>query len=117
MSEALKTHPKTLPRTPSDFLKWEATNQTRAAVAAAPGTKAGTFVAYPARAGKKLLALTDEQDGKVIVQTHNCVIDLSLVDATAAKAGGSKSTIASLLEDGDVYGIVYKNVPVDPAAS
>ena len=41
----------------SDFLKYEATPQTRVAVAADTGTKAGKFVEYPLR-GKKLLALT-----------------------------------------------------------
>ena len=100
MSEAQKTHPETLPHTPSDFLKWEATNQTRVAVAASPGTKAGTFVAYPARAGKKLLALTDEQDGKVLVQPHNCIIDLSLVPEAAVNAAASSGkNLAGLQAD------------------
>lgn len=58
----------------SDFLKYEATPQTRVAVAADAGTKAGKFVEYPLR-GKKLLALTDEADGKVIIQPFNCIID------------------------------------------
>ena len=48
----------------SDFLKYEATPLTRVAIAASQGTKAGTFVKFPLRSEFKLLALTDEADGK-----------------------------------------------------
>ena len=44
----------------SDFLKYEATPQTRVAITASQGTKAGTFVSFPLRSEFKLLALTDE---------------------------------------------------------
>ena len=84
-----KTTAETLGRVVGDFLKWEVTPLTRAKVAAAKGTKAGTFVDYAPRAGKKLLALTDEQDGIVIVQPHNCIIDLTLVADAAVKAAAS----------------------------
>ena len=84
-----KTTAETLGRVVGDFLKWEATPLTRTPVAAAKGTKAGTFVDYAPRAGKKLLALTDEQDGIVIVQPHNCIIDLTLVADAAVKAAAS----------------------------
>ena len=50
------------------FLKYEATPLTRVAVTAPKGTKAGTFVDAPLRDGKKLLALTDEADGTVLVR-------------------------------------------------
>ena len=50
-----KTNPQTLGPTTGAFIKYEATQLTRVAVSAAKGTKAGTFVDYPLRAGKKLL--------------------------------------------------------------
>lgn len=111
MSE-LKTNPQTLGNTAGDYLKWEATPLTRTAVAAAPGTRAGTFVDYPARSGKKLLALTDEADGKVLVQPHNCIIDLSQVAEAAVNGASAGKTLAALKADGDPYGIVYTGTPV-----
>ncbi|MFC3873118.1 oxaloacetate decarboxylase alpha chain [Neisseria musculi] len=116
MSEQ-KTNPQTLPPLAGDYLKWEATHLTRVAVAADTGTKAGTFVDYPARSGKKLLALTDEQDGKVLVQPHNCIIDLSLVSDAAVNAASSGGNLAGLQADGDPYGIVYIGTPVAAAQS
>ena len=107
-----KTTAETLGRVVGDFLKWEATPLTRAKVAAAKGTKAGTFVDYAPRAGKKLLALTDEQDGIVIVQPHNCIIDLTLIAAAAVKAAASAGgNLDGLKADGDPYGIVYTGTP------
>ena len=112
MSEQ-KTNPQTLGASIGDYLKWEATPLTRAVVTAGAGTKAGTFVDHPARSGKKLLALTDEQDGKVLVQPHNCIIDLSLVPEAAVKADASSGkNLAGLQADGDPYGIVYIGTPV-----
>ena len=107
-----KTTAETLGRVVGDFLKWEATPLTRTPVAAAKGTKAGTFVDYAPRAGKKLLALTDEQDGIVIVQPHNCIIDLTLVADAAVKAAASAGgNLDGLKADGDAYGIVYTGTP------
>lgn len=92
----------------SDFLKYEATPLTRAAVAAETGTKAGKFVDYPLR-GKKLVALTDEADGKVVVQPFNCIIDLSLIADADIKAAAK--TLDALKKEGDAYGIVYQGKP------
>ena len=94
----------------SDFLKYEATPQTRVAIAASQGTKAGTFVSWAFRGSLKLLALTDEADGKVIVQPRNCIINLDRCSDDAIRAGASKSSsdvIEQLNKDGDSYGIVY----------
>lgn len=107
-----KTPSETLRPPIGAFLKYEATPLTRVAVTAAQNTKAGTFVDYPLREGKKLLALTDEADGKVVVQPHNCVIDLSLVaqaDINAAASTGGN--LDGLKKDGDPYGIVYQGTP------
>ncbi|MGF6148937.1 Uncharacterised protein [Kingella potus] len=94
------------------FLKYEATPLTRVAATAAKGTKAGTFVDAPLRDGKKLLALTDEDGGKVLVQPHNCVIDLSLVKAADVNAAASTGgNLEGLKKDGDPYGIVYQGTP------
>ena len=94
----------------SDFLKYEATPLTRVKIDASQGTKAGTFVEWTLRNGVKLLALTDEADGKVIVQPHNCIINLNQCSDAAIRAGASKSSsnvIEQLNKDGDPYGIVY----------
>ncbi len=94
----------------SDFLKYEATPQTRVAITASQGTKAGTFVSFPLRSEFKLLALTDEVDGKVIVQPHNCIINLDRCSDDAIRGGTSKTggnVIEHLNKDGDPYGIVY----------
>ena len=104
-----KTTAETLGRVVGDFLKWEATPLTRAKVAAAKGTKAGTFVDYAPRAGKKLLALTDEQDGIVIVQPHNCIIDLTLVADAAVKAAASAGGNLDGLKD-DRTAVLYLRV-------
>lgn len=92
----------------SDFLKYEATPQTRVSVAAPVGTKAGKFVDFPLR-GKKLLALTDEEDGKVIIQPYNCIVDLSAVATEDVKAATATKTLDALKKEGDAYGIVYLN--------
>ena len=94
----------------SDFLKYEATPQTRVAVAADAGTKSGRFVEYPRR-GKKLVALTDETDGKVVVQPLNCIIDLSKVADADIKTATTGKTLDELKKEGDAYGIVYQGKP------
>lgn len=110
-----KTKPQTLGYATGDFLKWEATPLTRIAVPAAAGTKVGALVEYPLR-GKHLVALTNESDGLVVVQPHNCVIDLTLVsaaDINTALGGTAEApkTAADLAAEGDVYGIVYQASP------
>lgn len=94
----------------SDFLKYEATPLTRVAIDASPGTKAGTFVSWTFRNGGKLLALTDEANGKVIVQPRNCIINLNQCSDDVIRGGASKTganVIEQLNKDGDPYGIVY----------
>ena len=108
-----KTTSETLEPTIGSFIKYEATPLTRVAVTASKGTKAGTFVDYPLREGKKLLALTSERNGKVIVQPHNCVIDLSLVKTADVNAAASTGgNLDGLQKDGDPYGIVYQGTPL-----
>lgn len=106
-----KTNAQTLGPVTGSFIKYEATPLTRVSVTASKGTKMGTFVEFPLR-GKKLLALTNESDGKVQVQPHNCVIDLSLVkEADVNAAASTGGNLEGLQKDGDPYGIVYQGTP------
>lgn len=86
----------------SDILKYEATQLTRVKVKAAEGTKAGSWVDFSLR-GAKLVALTDEQDGYVLVQPHNCIIDLKYCAKT--------KNLDEILQQGDRFGIRYFGVP------
>ena len=85
-----------------DILKYEATQLTRVKVKAAEGTKAGSWVDFSLR-GAKLVALTDEQDGYVLVQPHNCIIDL--------KYCAKPKNLDEILQQGDRCGIRYFGVP------
>lgn len=85
-----------------DILKYEATQLTRVKVKAAEGTKAGSWVDFSLR-GAKLVALTDEQDGYVLVQPHNCIIDL--------KYCAKPKNLDEILQQGDRCGIRYFWVP------
>ncbi|WP_185711691.1 hypothetical protein [Conchiformibius steedae] len=103
-----------LPRILGALLLYEQTPETRTLVAAPVGTKAGQFVDYLPREGKKLVALSDEQNGKVVVQPFNCVINAELLDLDEARAAAStEGTFEGLQKDGDPYGIMYANAPLD----
>lgn len=105
---------QTLPKVLSALLKYEQTPETRVTVPAEAGTKAGQFVDYPAREGKKLVALSDEQNGVVVVQPFNCVIDASMLTLADVQAAAStEGTFEGLQKDGDPYGIMYIGLPKD----
>lgn len=93
---------------PSQLVKWEATPLTRVDVSAEIGTKAGTFVSYPLR-GKKYIALTDEVNGKVSIQPHNCVIDLTEIPSAAIDA--ARTNLETMRSEDDAHGIVYIGTP------
>lgn len=104
----------TMPPIASALLLYEQTPQTRVLVDAPAGTKAGQFVDYPPPEGKKLVALSDERGGKVIVQPFNCVIDAARLNLDEARAAAStEGTFAGLQKDGDPHGIMYANAPAD----
>lgn len=104
-----------------DILKGEALTLSRAAIAATPGTKAGQLVPYTPRTSSTanfyLVALTDEENGKVLVQPHNCVINLDVIAESEITGkfvkgeSGTKLTVDKLREAGDAYGIVYIGKP------
>ena len=108
-----KSNPATLGPTSSDILKYEATHLTRITIPAPVGTKAGAVVAHTARPNNSfLIALTDEEDGQVVVQPHNCVIDLSFTSEAQLNVamGGTEeypATKQMLVYVGDPYGIVF----------
>lgn len=82
-----------------DILKSEADRLSRIEIPAPPNTKMGELVEYKLRK-QKLVALTDEEHGKVQVQPHNCVINLDFVNLGSEKA-------ETLAKQGDTYGIKY----------
>lgn len=109
-----KTTASTLGPGIGSLLKYEATPLTRVSVPAAAGTKVGALVDYPPR-NKPLVALTDEVDGHVIVQPHNCIINLEFVSAAAINTALGGTTEAPKTSDdlaglGDAFGIVYHGV-------
>ncbi len=111
-----KSNPATLGPSISDFLKWESTPLTRTTVPAAIGTKAGAFVLYPLR-DVALIALTDESDGKVVIQPHNCIMDLSLISEDAIETAyqtteDETATVQTMSKLLDPYGIVFVGTPI-----
>lgn len=99
-----------------DILKSEADFNSRIAITAEVGTKTGQLVKHAAR-DEYLIALTDEVNGAVLVQPHNCVINLSAVKAadigavTTDAEGLVALTTEKLIEQGDMYGIKYIGTP------
>lgn len=104
-----------------DLLKSEADRLSRVAVTAPEGTKIGQPVLFEPR-GQYLIALSDEANGEVLAQPHNCVIYLNSVDPDAIAAtlltvpdpdGAEGETIevpldaSTLKAQGDTYGIKY----------
>lgn len=82
-----------------DILKSEADYHARIQIPAPQGTKMGDLVEYKLRK-QKLVALSDEQNGKVQVQPHNCTINLDFVNLGSEKA-------ETLAKQGDAFGIKY----------
>lgn len=99
-----------------DILKSEADANSRIAIPAPVGTKVGQLVKFEER-GEHLIALTDETNGEVLVQPHNCVIFLgginqADIDAVFTDAEGLVPlTTAQLIKQGDLYGIKYVGTP------
>lgn len=104
-----------------DILKSEADFNSRIAIPATASTKAGQPVIYELR-NEYLIALTDEVNGKVLVQPHNCVIHIDAIDAEAladitievlddeADDGSmttAELTVDMLIAQGDAHGIKY----------
>jgi putative pilus assembly secretion protein len=107
-----------LPVQTGDLLKGEALPLSRRVVKAAAGTKAGQLVKYPLRSSNPwLVALSDEVNGEVVVQPHNCVINLEHVaesEITGKKVNegaAANMKVEEFIAAGDAYGIVYVGTP------
>lgn len=105
-----------------DLLKSEADRNSRLALNVAKGVRIGQLVEYAPRK-QYLIALSDETDGKVLIQPHNCVIDLApLADTLATELTDAGLNLADWMAQGDAYGIKYigqeylgsKHVATDP---
>ncbi len=99
-----------------DILKSEADFNSRIAIAAPVGTKAGQMVKHEPR-DQYLVALTDEVNGEALVQPHNCVINLGAISAADIAAVFTDDldavplTTAELITQGDTHGIKYIGTP------
>lgn len=99
-----------------DILKSEADSSNRIAIPATDGTKAGQLVKYTER-NEYLIALTDETNGEVLVQPHNCTMFLGSIPQANIDAvftdeeGAVPLTVATLKTQGDLYGIKYIGTP------
>lgn len=89
----------------SDILKSELTYKSRIAIPAPKGTKMGDLVKYDVR-NQYLVALSDEEHGKVMVQPHNCVINLDNIELPA-KVDGQPFNAQEWIKQGDAFGIQY----------
>lgn len=95
-----------------DLLKAEADRNSRIVIKA-DNIKIGQLVLHPERK-QYLVALSNSERGKVLVQPHNCTINLDFVAETeiTAKQQGSKAlAIDELKKQGDTYGIKYIGTP------
>ena len=99
-----------------DILKSEADSSNRVAIEAPTGTKAGQLVKFSLR-NEYLIALTDETNGEVLVQPHNCTMFLgnipqANIDAVFTdEAEEVPLTTEQLITQGDLYGIKYVGTP------
>ena len=100
-----------------DILKSEADHNNRIAIPAVAGTKTGALVKYTER-NEYLFALTDETNGEVLVQPHNCTVFLGSIPQATISAvftdeeGLVPLTVAALKTQGDLYGIKYVGTPM-----
>lgn len=99
-----------------DILKSEADSNSRIAIEAPEGTKTGQLVKFALR-NEYLFALTDEVNGEVLVQPHNCTVFLGSIPqgnidkVFTDEAGEVPLTTEQLIKQGDLYGIKYIGTP------
>lgn len=105
----IKSNPQTMPYPLGAYLKWENTPHTREQIDAPEGTKLGDIVDYAPR-GSKLIALSDERDGKVVVQPYHCVIELASVNPQKLSELGDDG-LHALITLNQAYGVKYQSAP------
>lgn len=96
-----------------DILKSEADRMSREFIKA-DNVKIGQLIAHPVRK-KYLVALSNSEHGKVLVQPHNCVINLDFVKEADIKAVAT--SVDKFIKEGDEYGIKYIGTPIKDTAS
>lgn len=96
-----------------DILKSEADRLSRETITA-ENVKIGQLVQHPVRK-KYLVALSNSKHGKVLVQPHNCVINLDFVKEADIKAAAT--LVEKFIKEGDEYGIKYIGKPIADTAS
>lgn len=95
-----------------DILKSEADRHSRENIKA-DNIKIGQLVAHPIRK-KPLVALSNSEHGKVLVQPHNCVINLAVIKEADIKAVAT--SVDAFIKQGDEYGIKYIGKPITDAS-
>lgn len=98
-----------------DLLKSEADPNSRISIDVDSDVKIGQFVDHPTRK-EPLVALSNTENGKVLVQPHNCVIFLDNIaeEAITGHTFGDDSTpltLELLRAQGDKHGIKYIGTP------
>ncbi len=84
------------------ILKSEADSNSRTYIVA-DNVKIGDVVTYGNNDNqRKLVALSNSEHGKVLVQPRNCVINLDALDQEKIKP-----SVADLISQGDKYGVSY----------
>lgn len=109
---AVPTSEPTTLITIGDILKSEADRHSRENIKA-DNIKIGQLVAHPIRK-KPLVALSNSEHGKVLVQPHNCVINLAVIKETDIKAVAT--SVDAFIKQGDEYGIKYIGKPITDAS-
>lgn len=112
-SPAVPTSEPTTLITIGDILKSEADRHSRENIKA-DNIKIGQLVAHPTRK-KYLVALSNTNaSGLVLVQPHNCVINLAVIKETDIKAVAT--SVDAFIKQGDEYGIKYIGKPITDAS-
>lgn len=96
-----------------DILKSEADRLSRETITA-DNIKIGQLVQHPVRK-KYLVALSNTEHGKVLVQPSNCVINLDCVKEADIKA--AVTSVEKFTKEGDEFGIKYTGTPIKDTAS
>lgn len=107
-TQATATQDKPMLITLGDILKSEADHMSREYIKL-DNIKIGQLVAHPVRK-KYLVALSNSEHGKVLVQPHNCVINLDFVKEADIKAVAT--SVDKFIKEGDEYGIKYIGTPI-----
>ncbi len=101
---------ETQPPRLGDILKSEADSNSRTFIYR-DNVKIGDVVKYGlGDTSRKLIALSNSEHGKVLIQPRNCVINLDAIDQ-----GVAHEHLEDLINQGDKYGISYigELVPTD----